>query len=103
MTANLDALLSQPLASVADDGFSASVARRALALQERDKLLDQLVLIVTAAAILLALPLGHIVAAIETVTAGLENFLPVTIAIAIAIAALVLTASFARLVVDRPE
>ena len=99
MTADLDALLSKPLASVADDGLSASVARRALALQERDKLLDQLVLIVTAAAILLALPLGHIVAAIETVTVGLENLLPITIAIA----ALVLTASFTRLVVDRPE
>jgi hypothetical protein len=99
MTADLDALLSKPLASLADDGFSASVARRALALQERDKLLDQLVLIVTAAIILLALPLGHVMAAIETVTVGLESFLPVTIAFA----ALVLTASFARLVVDRPE
>ena len=97
--ADLDTLLSEPLASVADDGFSASVARRALALQERDKLLDQLVLIVTAAFILLALPIDRIVAAIETVTVGLGNLLPVTIAIA----ALVLTASFARLVVDRPE
>ncbi|HEY7977509.1 MAG TPA: hypothetical protein VID67_04890 [Rhizomicrobium sp.] len=99
MTADLDALLSKPLASVTDDGFSASVARRALALQERDKLLDQLVLIVTAAIILAALPLDRIMAAIETVTVGLGNLLPVTIAIA----ALVLTASFARLVVDRPE
>jgi hypothetical protein len=62
------------------DGFSASVARRALALQGRDKLLDQLVLLATAAVILLALPLGHIAAAIETVTAGLENLLPVIIA-----------------------
>ena len=97
--ADLDALLSEQLASVADDGFSASVARRALALQERDKLLDQLVLIVTAGFILLALPMDRIVAAIETVTVGLGNLLPVTIAIA----ALVLTASFARLVVDRPE
>ena len=99
MTADLDALLSKPLASVADDGFSASVARRALALQERDKLLEQLVLIVTAAIILAALPLDRIMAAIETVTVGLGNLLPVTIAFA----ALVLTASFTRLVVDRPE
>ena len=99
MMADLDTLLSEPLAAVADDGFSASVARRALALQERDKLLDQLILIVTAGFILLALPMDRIVAAIETVTVGLGNLLPVTIAIA----ALVLTASFARLVVDRPE
>jgi hypothetical protein len=99
MTADLDALLSKPLASLADDGFSAAVARRALALQERDKLLDQLVLIVTASIILFALPLSHLVAAIETVTIGLGNLLPVTIALA----ALVVTASFARLVVDRPE
>lgn len=99
MTTDLDALLSKPLASVADDGFSASVAHRALALQERDKLLDQLVLIVTAAVILLALPLGRLMAAIETVTVHLGNLLPVTIALA----ALVVTASFARLVVDRPE
>ena len=99
MTADLDALLSKPLASVADDKFSISVARRALALQERDKLLDQLVLIVTAAVILFALPLGHLAAAIETVTVSLGNLLPVTVAIA----ALVLTASFTRLVVDRPE
>jgi hypothetical protein len=99
MTAELDALLSKPLASVADDGFSASVARRALALQERDKLLDQLVLIVTAAIILATLPLSHLEAAIETVTVGPGSLLPVTIAFA----AVVLTASFARLVVDRPE
>ncbi|MBS0273063.1 MAG: hypothetical protein JSR55_01405 [Proteobacteria bacterium] len=97
MTADLDTLLCQPLAPVADSGFSASVARRALALQERDKLLDQLVLLVTMAIVLLTLPLGHIVAAIETVTVNLGNLLPV------AIAALVLTASFARLAVDRPE
>ena len=97
MTTGLDALLSKPLASVADDGFSASVARRALKLQERDKLLDQLVLIVTAGVILFALPLGRIMAAIETVTVNLGNLLPV----AIALAALVLTASFARHVVDR--
>lgn len=99
MTAGLDALLSKPLASVADGGFSASVARRALALQERDKLLDQLILIVTVGIILAALPLGRLMAAIETVTVGLGDLLPVTIAFA----AVVLTASFARLVVDRPE
>jgi len=99
MTADLDALLSKPLAAVADDGFSASVAYRVLKLQERDKLLDQLVLLVTAGIILLALPLGRLMAAIETVTVNLGNLLPVTVAIA----ALVLTASFARLVVDRPE
>jgi hypothetical protein len=99
MTANLDALLAQPLASVADDGFSAAVARRALAREERHKLLDQLVLLVTAAIILAALPLGRFLAAIETVTGNLGSLLPVTIAFA----ALVLTASFARLVVDRPE
>jgi hypothetical protein len=97
MTADLDALLSKPLASVADDGFSAAVARRALAQEERHKLLDQLILLVTAAIILAALPLGQIVAAIETVTVNLGNLLPVTIAFA----ALVLTASFARHVVDR--
>jgi len=99
MTTDLDTLLSKPLASVVDDGFSASVAQRALKLEERDKLLDQLVLIVTAGVILFALPLGRIMAAIETVTVHLGNLLPVTVAIA----ALVLTASFARLVVDRPE
>jgi hypothetical protein len=99
MTTDLDALLSKPLASVADDGFSVAVARRALAAQERDKLLDQLVLIVTATIILFALPLSHFAAAIETVTVNLGSLLPVTIAVA----ALVLTASFARLVVDRPE
>jgi hypothetical protein len=54
---------------------------------------------VTAAIILAALPLDRIMVAIETVTVGLENLFPVTIAFA----ALVLTASFARLVVDRPE
>lgn len=97
MTTDLDALLSKPLAPVADGGFSASVAYRALKLQERDKLLDQLVLIVTAAVIMLALPLGSLAAAIETVTVNLGNLLPVTIAFA----ALVLTASFARHVVDR--
>ena len=92
MTADLDDLLRRPLAEIADDGFSAAVARRALARQERDKLLDSLVLLLTAAIILMALPLARIVAAIETVTLGLGNSLPV----AIAFAALALTAVFAR-------
>jgi len=84
---------------VADDGFSAAVARRARASNERRKLLDKLVLLATAAIIFAALPLDRILTAIETVTVGLGDLLPVTIVFA----ALVLTASFARLVVDRPE
>ena len=99
MTADLDALLSLSLPPVADDGFSVAVARRALALIERDKLLDRLVLLVIAGVVLLALPLTSMEAAIETVTLSLGDLLPVTIALA----AMVLSASFARLVVDRPE
>ncbi|HEY2032521.1 MAG TPA: hypothetical protein VGH02_02410 [Rhizomicrobium sp.] len=99
MTDNLDTLLSQPLPSVADDGFSAAVARRALALNERHKLLDQLVLLAVAGVVLAALPLASISAAIETVTLSLGDLLPV----AVAFGALMLTASFTRLVVDRPE
>ena len=61
--------------------------------------MDKLVLLATAAIIFAALPLDRILTAIETVTVGLGDLLPVTIVFA----ALVLTASFARLVVDRPE
>ena len=75
MTDDLDALLSQPLPTVADDGFSAAVARRARASNERRKLLDQLVLLATAAIIFAALPLDRILAAIETVTVGLGDLL----------------------------
>lgn len=99
MTRDLDALLSQPLAEVADDGFSAAVAHRALREEERHKLLDQLVLLLTGAAILVALPLGHFGAAIETVTVSLGNSRPV----GLAFAALVLTIAFVRGVVDRVE
>ncbi|MBS0277678.1 MAG: hypothetical protein JSR81_08645 [Proteobacteria bacterium] len=96
---DLDALLSRPLPAVADDGFSAAVARRALQEMERHKLLDQAVLLLTGAIILAALPLTHLMAAIETVTLRLGNAYPV----ALAFAALVLTLAFMRGVIDRVE
>ena len=99
MTRYLDALLSQPLSEVADDGFSAAVAARALHEAERHKLLDQLVLLLTGGVILAALPLGRFGAAIETVTVSLGNSIPV----GLAFAALVLTTAFVRGVVDRVE
>jgi hypothetical protein len=99
MTRDLDALLSQPLPDVADDGFSAAVALRALREVERNKLLDQLVLLVAGATVLAALPLAHFGAAIETVTVSLGNSVPV----GLAFAALVLTTAFVRGVVDRVE
>lgn len=94
---DLDMLLARPLPTVADDGFSASVARRALALETRRKLLDQLVLLAVAAVVLLSLPLTKIGDAIEKITFDLGNSAP----IAIAFAALVLTALFAQRVMDR--
>ena len=100
MTArDLDTLLAAPLPPVADDGFSAAVALRALHEVERNKLLDQLVLLLTAAFILAALPLARLGAAIETVTVSLGNSIPV----GLAVAALVLTTAFVRSVVDRVE
>jgi hypothetical protein len=99
MTGDLDTLLSRPLPMVADDGFSAAVARRALAASERRKLLDQLALLLAGSAILAALPLDRLAAAIETVTWRLGNSFPV----ALAFAALVLTTAFVRGVVDRVE
>jgi hypothetical protein len=99
MTDDLDRLLSQPLPSVADSGFSAAVALRARHEMERHKLLDQLVLLLTGAVILAALPLTHLTAAIETVTLRLGNSYPV----ALALAALVLTTAFMRGVIDRVE
>ena len=99
MTADLDTLLASPLAPVADDGFSAAVARRALALETRHKLLDSLALLAAGLAVLAALPLPALRTAIETVTLDLGNSQPV----AFACAALVLTGVFARWVVDRPE
>lgn len=99
MTRDLDALLSQPLPPVADNGFSAAVALRALHEAERNKLLDELVLLLTGGVVLATLPLAHFGAAIETVTVSLGNSLPV----GLAFAALVLTTAFVRGVVDRVE
>ncbi|HEY8948989.1 MAG TPA: hypothetical protein VIM56_08915 [Rhizomicrobium sp.] len=99
MTRDVDALLSQPLPPVADNGFSGAVALRALHEAERTKLLDQLILLLTGAVVLAALPLAHLGTAIETVTVSLGNSLPV----GVAFAALVLTTAFVRGVVDRVE
>jgi hypothetical protein len=99
MTRDLDALLSQPLPPVADNGFSGAVALRALHEVERNKLLDELVLLLTGGVVLAGLPLTHLGAAIETVTVSLGNSLPV----GLAFAALVLTTAFVRGVVDRVE
>lgn len=99
MTGDLDTLLGVPLPNIADDGFSAAVARRALALDGRRKLLDQLVLLITVTIVLLALPLGSLGAAIERVTLDLGNSAP----IGVAFAALVLSALYMRRVVDRVE
>jgi len=99
MTNDLDALLSRPLPVVADDGFSVSVALRALREGERNKLLDQLVLLLTGTVVLAALPLTYFGATIERVTVSLGNSAPV----ALAFAALVLTTAFVRGVVDRVE
>lgn len=99
MTEDLDNLLSRPLPAVADGGFSAAVALRARHEVERHKLLDQLALLFTGAVILAALPLTHLMAAIEIVTLRLGNSAPV----ALAFAALVLTTAFVRGVVDRVE
>jgi O-antigen/teichoic acid export membrane protein len=99
MTGDLDTLLAQPLRDVADGGFSAAVARRALALETRRKLLDQLVLLITVTIILLALPLVSLGAAIERVTFDLGNSAP----IGVAFAALVLSALFMQRVDDRVE
>jgi hypothetical protein len=99
MTDNLDSLLSQPLPPVTDAGFSNAVALRALHEMERSKLLDQLILLATGAVVLATLPLAHLGAAIETVTMSLGNSTPV----ALAVAALVLTAAFMRGGVDRVE
>jgi hypothetical protein len=99
MTNDLDALLSAPFAEVADDGFSATVARRALAQSEQRRLFEYLVILVAVGACLIVFALTVPGNSIETLVAVLENSRPV----AIAFAALVLTASFARLVVDRRE
>ena len=96
MTVDLDDLLSAPLAPVEDSGFSARVALRTRIQAERRNLLEGLVLLVGAGIFLAFAPLSTIGGAIEKVTFDLGNSLPV----AIAFAALVLTASFAR---DRPE
>jgi hypothetical protein len=99
MTDNLDSLLSQPLPPVADAGFSGAVALRALHEMERSKRLDQLVLLLTGAVILAALPLTQPMAAIEAVTVGLGSSFP----IGLAFAAMVLTTAFVQRVLDRAE
>jgi hypothetical protein len=104
MTENdLDTLLSAPLTLVADDGFAARtayrIAQEQAAVRERREIVEWGALLIAAVIFLAAAPIASILRAIETLTLSVGNSFPV----AIALAALILTATFTRFVVDRAD
>jgi hypothetical protein len=100
---DLDTLLSAPLAPVDDAGFSARVIQRIeqqqAAARERREIMEWAGLLIATAIFFAVAPLVSLTRGIETLTFSLSNSFP----IAIALAALVLTATFARNVVDRAD
>lgn len=104
MTDNdLDALLSAPLTPVDDNGFAARtmyrIAQEQAVLRERREIIEWSALLLAATVFLAFVPLGVFVHAIETLTVKVGNSFPV----AVTLAALILTATFTRFVVDRAD
>ncbi len=100
---DLDTLLSAPLAPVDDAGFSAHVMHRVMQQQavtrQHRQIIEWTGLLVAAAIFLAIVPFASLTRAIETLTVNLSSSSPV----AFALAALVLTTTFARNVVDRAD
>jgi ribosomal protein L2 len=88
---------------VGDDGFAARttyrIAQEQAAVRERREIIEWSALLLGAAVFLAFIPLGSIVHAIEALTVKVGNSFPV----AVALAALILTATFTRFVVDRAD
>ena len=100
---DLDTLLSAPLTPVDDDGFAARtmyrIAQEQAVLRERREIIEWSALLLAAVIFLAAVPLSSMLPAIETLTVKVGNSFPV----AVTLAALILTATFTRFVVDRQD
>jgi hypothetical protein len=103
MQNDLDTLLCAPLASVDDAGFSAriasQIAQRYAVTRRRREILEWIGLPLASVIFIALVPLASVMHTIETLTLNVGNSLPV----AIALAALILTAAFTQSVVDRPD
>ena len=98
MTGNdFDKLLSAPLAPVEDSGFSVRIARQVLAARERRETIEWLGLLVAACIFLAVVPLTGLMRVIVYIGISIGNSFP----LAMAVMAIVLTLTYARLVADR--
>lgn len=92
----LDGLLSAPLPSVEDAGFSHRVMARVAAAQQRRIVLETVVIVAGISLLLALLPVAPLAKTIETISLNLGG----SVVVAVAIAALVLSNFLVRS--DRP-